>query len=414
MKKILTIAWWEYITKVRTKTFLISLILMPALIIAFGFLPTFLMEKADLKQKRIGVVDLSGWISDKLEDKIKNEFKLPDGKPNYVLIKIQAGESLAEIKSIANKKVIAGEFEAYIIIPKEFEDSLNFQYVGQNVGNIRDIERFKSALQEIVIASELGKYGVDKEAISKIIKPVKYNTIKISKKGEEEKTDFLALFFSSYIFIIALMILVLTGGQMLVRSVVEEKSNRVVEVLLSSCNANELMAGKIIGLGMLGLTQMFIWALLGFYFFSGYALISIKFDLMLISLIYFVLGYLFYSALFVAIGAPVNSEYEAQQIAGYIALGVTLPIAFSFLIMQNPDLFWIKVLSFFPLFTPAFMVARIPVKMPATWEIIGTIVILALSVIFMIWVAGRIFRIAILSYGEFPNLKELLSWVRAK
>jgi ABC-2 type transport system permease protein len=242
MKKILTIAWWEYITKVRTKTFLISLILMPALIIAFGFLPTFLMEKADLKQKRIGVVDLSGWIFDKLEDKIKNEFKLPDGKPNYVLIRIQAGESLAEIKGIANKKVIAGEFEAYIIIPKEFEDSLNFQYVGQNVGNIRDIERFKSALQEIVIASELGKYGVDKEAISKIIKPVKYNTIKISKKGEEEKTDFLALFFSSYIFIIALIILVLTGGQMLVRSVVEEKSNRVVEVLLSSCNANELMA----------------------------------------------------------------------------------------------------------------------------------------------------------------------------
>ncbi len=414
MKKILTIAWWEYITKVRTKTFLISLILMPALIIAFGFLPTFLMEKADIKQKRIGVVDLSGWIFDKLEDKIKSEFKLPDGKPNYVLIRVQARKDLAEVKTIANKKVIAGEFEAYIIIPEDFEDSLNFQYVSQNVGNIRDIERFKSVLQEIVIASELEKYGVDKGAISKIMRQVKYNTIKISKKGEEEKTDFLALFFSSYIFIIALMILVLTGGQMLVRSVVEEKSNRVVEVLLSSCNANELMAGKIIGLGMLGLTQMFIWAILGFYFFSGYALISIKLDLMFISLVYFVLGYLFYSALFVAIGAPVNSEYEAQQIAGYIALGVTLPIVFSFLIMQNPDLFWIKVLSFFPLFTSAFMVARIPVKMPATWEIIGTITILVLSVVFMIWVAGRIFRIAILSYGKFPSLRELLSWVKAK
>ncbi len=414
MKKVFTIAWWEYITKVRTKTFLISIILMPVLIIAFSTLPTVLVEKLETKQRIIGVVDLTGWIFDEFNKKL-NEFKLPDGRQNYILIKVQiAGDDISKIKKYANERVVKGEFEAYIIIPRNFEDSLSFQYVGQNVGNVRDIERFKSTLQEIVIATKLERYGVEKEKLPQLIKPVKYTTIKISKKGEEEKADFIGMFFSSYIFILALMVLVITGGQMLIRSVVEEKSNRVVEILLSSCTANQLMAGKIIGLGFVGLTQMLIWLAIGFYFLSGYAVVSINLEILLISLLYFILGYLFYSALFVAIGAPVNSEYEAQQVAGYLSLLLAFPIVFAFLIMQNPDLSWIKILSFFPLFTPSFMVVRIPIKMPSAWEIVGTILVLALSIVGMIWVAGRIFRIAILSYGKFPSLKELIVWVKTK
>ncbi len=415
MKKILTIAWWEYITKVRTKAFLISIILMPIFIIGFSILPRILMEKAETKQKLIGVVDLTGWIFDEFNRKISEEFKLPDGRQNYILIKVEGvSNDINEIKKYVNKRVVKGDFEAYLIIPKNFEDSLNFIYIGQNVGNIKDIERFRSTLQEIVIGAKLEKYGVGRDKLSQIIKSVKFTTIKISKRGEEEKADFLSIFFSSYIFIMALMLLVITGGQMLMRSVVEEKSNRVVEILLSSCTANQLMAGKIIGLGLVGLTQMFIWALVGFYFLSGFALTMINFEILLISLVYFILGYLFYSALFVAIGAPVNSEYEAQQVAGYVSIILVFPIAFAFLIMQNPDLYWIKILSFIPLFTPSFMVARIPIKMPSSWEIVGTMSVLALSVVGMIWVAGRIFRIAILSYGKFPSLKELIEWIKTK
>ncbi|MEN3038083.1 MAG: ABC transporter permease [Candidatus Kryptonium sp.] len=346
------------------------------------------------------------------------EFKLPDGKPNYVPVNIKAsGEArdLTECKEIANKAVINGEIEGYLIIPSNFGvDTFTFQYVGQNVGNIKDIERFKSILNEIVIESNLEKYGISEGEIDNILKSVKYTTIKISKTGKEEKTDFVGIFFSSYIFIFALMLLVMTGGQMLIRSVVEEKSNRVIEVLLSSCTANQLMAGKIIGLGFVGLTQMLIWSLVAFYFLSGFAATLINVEAILISLVYFVLGYLFYSAVFVAIGAPVNSEYEAQQVAGYVSLIMVFPIAFAFLIMQNPDSLLIKILSFVPFFTSPFMVARIPIKMPTLWEIVGTTLILLFSVIGMIWVAGRIFRIAILSYGKFPTFKELISWVKTK
>ncbi len=415
MKKIFTIVWWEYITKVRTKAFLISIVLMPIFIVGFSILPGILVEKMDTKQKVVGVVDLTGWIFGEFNRKISEKFKLPNGRPNYVLVKVESfSNDINEIKKSTNKRVVRGDLEAYLIIPKNFEDSLNFLYIGQNVGNIKDIERFKSVLQEIVIGAKLEEYGVDRDKLSQIIKSVKFTTIKISKKGEEEKTDFLGIFFSSYIFIMALMLLIITGGQMLIRSVVEEKSNRVMEILLSSVTANQLMAGKIIGLGFVGLTQMFIWALVGFYFLSSFALTMINFEILLISLVYFILGYLFYSALFVAIGAPVNSEYEAQQVAGYVSIILVFPIAFSFLIMQNPDLYWIKILSFIPLFTPSFMVARIPIKMPSSWEIAGTMLVLALSVVGMIWVAGRIFRIAILSYGKFPNLKELMAWIKTK
>jgi len=418
MKKIFSIAWWEYITKVRTKTFLISLVLMQVFIFVFSVLPTVLMEKFKATQKVIGVVDLSGWIFDDFNKKISEEFKLPNGRQNYIIVKITtptSSDDINEIKKYANQLVITGKIEGYIIIPKNFgEDTLSFQYIAQNVGNLNDLERFRSVLHEILIGANLEKYGVGKDKVKQIIKTVKYTTIKISKRGEEEKTDFIGIFFSSYIFIFALMILVLTGGQMLIRSVVEEKSNRVVELLLSSCTANQLMAGKIIGLGMVGLTQMLVWALIGFYFISGYALTSINLEVLGISLIYFVLGYLFYSAIFVAIGAPVNSEYEAQQVAGYVGILMFLPIAFAFLIMQNPDLPFIKILSFIPIFTPSFMVARIPIKMPALWEILGTIFVLALSILVMIWVAGRIFRIAILSYGKFPSFKELISWIQTK
>lgn len=418
MKKIFSIAWWEYITKVRTKVFLISLILMPIFIIGFSILPAVLMEKVETGQKVIGVVDLSGWVFDDFNKKVSEEFKLPDGGQSYVIVKITAptsSDDINEIKKYANQLVISGKIEGYIIIPKNFgEDTLGFQYIAQNVGNLKDLERFRSTLREILIEANLEKYGVGKDKVSQIIKTVKYTTIKISKRGEEEKADFMGIFFSSYIFIFALMILVLTGGQMLIRSVVEEKSNRVVELLLSSCTANQLMAGKIIGLGMVGLTQMLVWALIGFYFISGYFLPSINLEVLIISFVYFVLGYLFYSAFFVAIGAPVNSEYEAQQIAGYVSVLMVLPVAFAFLIMQNPDLPVIKILSFIPIFTPSFMVARIPIKMPALWEILGTIFILAFSVLGMIWVAGRIFRIAILSYGKFPSFKELISWIQTK
>jgi ABC-2 type transport system permease protein len=206
---------------------------------------------------------------------------------------------------------------------------------------------------------------------------------------------------------------VLTSGQLLIRSVVEEKSNRLIEILMSSCSANDLMVGKIVGLSGLGILQVMLWAAIAFGISVKFGTSLFQVETFLIALVYFLLGYLLYAAIFVAAGSPVTTEQEAQQITSYVSLMLIFPVVLAMPVMQNPDSTIVKVLSFIPIFTPSFMVMRLPIQMPALWEILGTIFVLILSVWGMMWAAGKIFRTAILVYGKRPTLSELYRWLRA-
>ena len=210
-----------------------------------------------------------------------------------------------------------------------------------------------------------------------------------------------------------MMFLVITSGQLLVRSMLEEKSNRVVEVLVSSCSSQELMAGKILGLSGLGLTQLAVWAAIG-------VVVSLKLGLTMVPPLsavllfaYFILGYLFYAAIFVALGAPVSTEQEAQQITSYLTLILFVPMAIAFAIMQNPNSLLVTVLTYIPLMTPTMMAMRIPINMPSPVEIIVSITLLAASALGAIWAAGKIFRVAILAYGKRPTVSDLLRYLRS-
>ncbi len=172
------------------------------------------------------------------------------------------------------------------------------------------------------------------------------------------------------------------------------------------------MAGKILGLSGLGIVQVLIWGVIGLAISMRTGINIFTFMNLALSLIYFILGYILYSAIFVAAGSPVTTEQEAQQITSYVSLLLIFPVVIALPAMQNADSVWIKVLSFIPLLTPALMVIRLPIQMPALWEILGTIGILLLSSIIMMWAAGKIFRIAILSYGKRPSVSELIKWVR--
>jgi ABC-2 type transport system permease protein len=194
--------------------------------------------------------------------------------------------------------------------------------------------------------------------------------------------------------------------------VVEEKSNRVIEILLSSCSARDLMIGKILGLSGLGILQMMIWGVIGL----GIAIKSganiFELEPALVAAAYVVLGYFFYSAIFVAAGSPVTTEQEAQQITSYVSLMLVFPIVLVMPVMQNPDSSLIRILSFIPLLTPAFMVMRVSIQMPPLWEILSTLGLLLVSAVVMMWIAGKIFRVAILVYGKRPSIPELIRWIR--
>ncbi len=412
--KFLDVARWEFLEKVKSKAFLISLVLMPIIMVGFGVLPGVLASREDEKTMTIGVIDDSGMIAKPLEKRLGEKYKLSDGKPNYLLKEMKAFEagSPEQLRAMANAMVAEGEIEGYFSIPATVFDSGKVDYRSDNVGNFRILERFSRTIEEVVVEKRLADRGYDPTLIRALTTNVDIKPIKVAKEGDEKESNFLETFFSAYIFIMMLMFLVLTSGQLLIRSVVEEKSNRVIEVLLSSCSANDLMVGKILGLSGLGLLQVFIWAAIG-------TALSMKFGSNMFAtanlpllLVYFALGYLMYAAIFVAAGSPVTTEQEAQQITSYVSLTLVFPIVLAVPAMQNPDSTLIKILTFIPLLTPAFMLLRIPIQMPETWEILATIGLLVATTLFCMWAAGKIFRIAILVYGKRPSLAELARWLR--
>ena len=180
---------------------------------------------------------------------------------------------------------------------------------------------------------------------------------------------------------------------------------------MSSCSSRELLTGKILGLSLLGLTTIAFWLfiLVGVNFSITTPFVS--FDHLAILLMYFLLGYLLYVAIFVAAGAPVSTEQEAQQMTAYVTLLVMFPIALAIPAMQSPDSMMVKVLSQIPLLTPTMMALRISIQMPALWEIVLSLVTLSASILVMMWVAAKIFRIGILVTGKRPSLKEMYRWI---
>jgi ABC-2 type transport system permease protein len=410
--KFLDVARWEFLEKVKSKWFLISLVMLPVIMVIFGVLPGLLASKADDKTIAVGVIDETGSILEPLAAKLEEKYRLPDKQPNYILRNLKEDVEFDQLKARANRLVASKEIEGYFYIPSTVYDSGKVEFRAENVSNIRIAERFSRTIEEVIVEKRLMSQGLDPAKIRKLMADVNVKSIKVSEKGEEKESGFLETFFSGYILIMVLMFLILTSAQLLIRSVVEEKSNRVIEVLLSSCSARDLMVGKILGLSGLGLLQILVWGLIGMGFAikSGANIFAI--DQLLLSAVYVVLGYLLYSAIFVAVGSPVTTEQEAQQITQYVTLILVFPIVLAIPATQNPDSVLIKVLSFIPLLTPAFMIMRIPIQMPALWELLTTIVLLIVSGVFMMWAAGKIFRTAILVYGKRPTIPELIRWIR--
>jgi ABC-2 type transport system permease protein len=404
IKKILAVARWEFIEKIKTKAFIISLILMPIFMFVMMVVPSLIASKPDTTTTKIGIIDKTGEISTALNADLLEKFKLPDGKPNYEIIPVTGA------REQANRMVLEGRMSSYIVIDTNVARTRKFEYVSQNVSNLKEIERLQSSVKDIVVSQQLARSGVNPDLVKEASKPMDLETVKLSQAGTVEKAGVGSGLILGYVFLIVLVIFVLTSGQLLVRSVLEEKSNRIVEVLLSSLTAEEMMSGKIIGLSLLGMTQLAVWAAVGISFAGqAAAFLTIPDNVWWVG-IFFFLGFLFYAAIFVMAGAPVTTEQEAQQATFYVMMVLYLPLVIAFAVAQNPTAGYLKILSLIPFFTPSMMAFRIPVQSPELWELIAGAVILLASTYFCMIAAGRIFRIGILVYGKRPNLKELIRW----
>jgi ABC-2 type transport system permease protein len=412
--KAFRVAVWEFSEKVKSKAFIISLVIIPVFMVLMGVLPGLLVSQPDANATVVGIIDETDSIIGPLAKRLDEKYKLPDGQPNYVIMNLSVQGAIEKKKIEANRMVTAGGITGYFYFPVAIFDSGKVEYRSENVSNIKIQERFSRTIEEVIIESRILKQGLDPSLIKKITADINVRSIKVSEKGDEKESGFLETFFSGYVVVMMLLFLVLTSGQLLIRSVVEEKTSRVIEVLLSSCSAQDLMVGKILGLSGLGIVQMLIWGMIGFAITLKTGVNIFTAANLMLSLVYLILGYIFYSAIFVAAGSPVTTEQEAQQITTYVSLLLVFPMVLAMPVMQNANSVWIKVLSFIPLLTPTLMVLRISVQMPAAWEILSTIALLIVSSIIMMWAAGKIFRVAVLSYGKRPTFVELVRWVHEK
>jgi ABC-2 type transport system permease protein len=180
--------------------------------------------------------------------------------------------------------------------------------------------------------------------------------------------------------------------------------------LISSCTSEQLLAGKILGLSALGLTQIIIWSLIGMTLVGGAVIPPAAFDNILIMLVYFITGFVFYTTIFVGIGSIVTTEQEAQQMTTYISLILILPVVVAMPAIQNPESMMVKVMSYIPLTIPSIMLLRFKIAPVPLIDIIITLSIMFVSTIVTLKIAAKIFRIGILSYGKKPTIKELIQW----
>jgi ABC-2 type transport system permease protein len=413
MNKIFAIARWEFLEKVKTKAFVISLIITPIIIISFSIIPSLLGSQESERTKIIGLLDSSNVYFNLFKEELEKN-RLPNEQINFVVVNlVENNKTVEQLTESANKRTIKNSLYAYLLIRSSNEDSIRLVVRHRDHISGSDLSKFESAFNRVRIKiklNELSLNGFDPNFLDESIN-IKSEIINTEEDGLRK--DLRLVFFSSIIMILLLMMMVIYSGQMLVRSLIEEKSNRLIEVLVSSCTPDELLAGKILGLSSLGLTQIFIWSLIAISLVGGAVVPPELFSNAGYMLIFFILGFLFYTTLFVGIGSIVNTEQEAQLMTTYLSILLMFPIVVALPVIQNPDSLIIKIFSYIPFTIPSVMLLRINIGDLPDIDIWISILLLMLSIILVIKISAKIFRIGALLHGSKPTVKEIISWLKS-
>lgn len=418
--RVAEIARWEYLQKVKSKAFILTLFLLPVVIGGFVTIPSLIISQEPDSSEYIGIVDRVGDYAPEFASRIRDAATLDNGEPAWLPKVYDEGAPQDSVD--AQLDALAEELEGYVLIARN-GDRIEYTYYSTNPNNFRAVSAVDNSLEDVVLARELTVAGIDTASwasVDRAVQAVDVEARKIDESGDSS-SDFLSTFWSGYAGIMLFMILILTTGQSLVRGLVEEKSNRIMEMLVGSGSPTELMWGKLIGLTGLGLTQVGAWILLGGVVIlalpgamgAGFALDAALFAPLPYVLLYLVLGYFFYAAIFIGVGSLVTTEQEAQMITQYLTFLLVAPIAFALGVMADPNAGWVQSLSYIPLLTPTMMMLRVVVKMPSTETILATIALMLASTTLVIWAAGRIFRTAILLYGKRPSVREVFRWLKS-
>tara|TARA_B100000965_G_scaffold75161_1_gene59402 strand:+ start:1782 stop:3086 length:1305 start_codon:yes stop_codon:yes gene_type:complete len=433
MGKFTLITSREYLNKITNKTFILSTLLTPLFIAVIVFFIGWLTSVNNERIKNISVVDNTGYIYDKLKSS------------NSIKYELLGDFSLEEARIISDTKSDYGLlYINNLESPKSIADSISF--ISEEASSLTIINNIESQLEKILTNENFKIEGIDIKKINS--KKIYVNLLQETFQGEKTtKSDGLVKYIFGFVLGMLLYMFIFVYGSMIMMSVIEEKTNRIIEIVVSSVKPFYLMTGKIIGTSLAGLTQFIVWGVLFFIFTSiissifgisstyedsqivlnasqdsavssaALGMISAFINLpltniMIAFVLYFLGGYLLYASIFAAIGAAVDNQTDAQQFLMPITIILIVALYVGMLtVPEDPNGIVAQIFSFVPLTSPIVMMMRIPHGVPLIEQIIS-VLILFLSVILIIWIAAKIYRIGILMYGKKPSYKELIKWLK--
>jgi len=420
LNRILAVIRREYLERVRTKAFWISTLLVPIFLGAVMILPAWLAARGG-GEFSVAVLDLSGRFFDPIRDEVDRLLAGDDEKLTVTLVRQDPGADPGAVRERLKNEVQNKRFDGVLVIPATMPDEGQPEYVAPNVAAFKLLSVLERSVNSVMVADRLTGAGLDPDQVRELTHRVGLKTLKLGKGGEET-SDRGQTFMLAYVFMMIIYVTVLMYGIYVMRGVLEEKSSHVIEVIISTVKPFELMLGKILGIGAVGLTQFLIWAILmaavsapGMVSAMGMGdigLPTVPIQLLVFFVVFFVLGFLLYGTLYAGIGAAFDTEQEAQNFQGLVTMLLIVPMVLMIQIINQPDGTLSVVLSLFPFFTPMLMFLRMTLVPVPAWQVAASVVLMLGAILGSTWIVAKIYRVGILMHGSKPKLKDLIRWVR--
>jgi ABC-2 type transport system permease protein len=415
LRNTLLVAKREYLERVRSKVFRITTVLVPVGVAAIGFLAGMGSKRLDQGVRQLAIVSNQPQLAAEVQTELKENPHPPQS------IEVFAPGTPADLAAL-NQEVEQHRIGGYLILSLESGQSrAQATWVSGSATDFVGQDVIKSAVTDALVWEQLTSRGMTDSQIKALMKSVKLNTMQV-KNGQAVASNAGRSFAEAYVLILVLYAAVLIYGINIARSVVEEKTTRIFEVLLSTASSDSLMVGKLLGVGSVGLTQMAVWMALAVVYAGsslaaawkvhGLASLGLTRPELIFFPVFFLLGFFFYSAMAAAMGSAVSGEQDLQQFIFILAAPLVISVLMMMYVMTNPSSALSVAMSLIPPFTPIILYMRICAQIPPWWQIALGIAILAASVWAMIWLAARIYRIGVLMYGKRPTLPEMLRWLR--
>lgn len=413
MRNLLLIAKREYLEQVRGKAFRLSTILIPVLfVVIMGVV--VLAGKNTAVGKHIAIASEDPQLAARVQKGVLDQKELKATVDIYAPAQPSMRDTL--LKGLQDKSI-----DGFLWVEQAADGKITATYTSESSGDIVISNVLTSSLNDALINDRLRANGVTQSQIDAALKKVEVQTMQVDKEGKIVKSNGVVSYLKGYIMALLLSMTTMIYGMNVARSIIQEKTSRIFEVMLSTARSGDLLAGKLIGVGAVGMTQIGIWAAaaaalagtaLAAPLMSGEYAVHFTWKEGILFPIYFILGYLLYSALFSGLAATCETEQELQMYTPLAAVPIWLSFSLIFLVINDPNSIWSIAASLFPATAPIIMMLRMGSQMPPDWQFVASIAIMIFTIWGVLWFSTRLYRVGILMYGKRATLPELLKWIR--